>query len=116
MKFVTTARASVTLFSCCAIPIALTSCGAETEKVTFEFGMNRGETNALFLATASKPEIIARAHAELTKPEADRGLHINGTIAEGNEGNLDWSWHFVDDEWDLAEKSVELCDGSTTGC
>jgi hypothetical protein len=111
MKFIADAGAFLALF-CIILLLALTSCDSKSGRVTFEFGMDRGDKNALFLATTSESEIIMRARAELTKPEAERRLHINGRIAEGNDGNLGWNWHFVDNEWSLEEISIEVCDGS----
>jgi hypothetical protein len=111
MKFITEVRASIAIY-CCTVLLVLTSCDSNSERVTFEFGTNREDKNAQFLASTSKSELIMRARAELTKPEAERRLHINGKIAEGNKGNLNWSWHFVDEEWNLEEVSIEVCDGT----
>ncbi|MDX1641571.1 MAG: hypothetical protein R3220_07725 [Balneolaceae bacterium] len=48
----------------------------------------------------------------MAKPFDQRNMHINGPIERGNPGyNSDWSWHFVEDQWDLAEISAEVCDG-----
>lgn len=66
-----------------------------------------------FVAITSDPGVIRLARAQLELPEAERTLHINGPIAHGNgDHNLKWSWHFVPDEWDLVESSMELCDGT----
>lgn len=80
---------------------------------TFRFHVEGAEPqDADFLATATDPALIAMVRAELSLQQADRRLHINGRIAAGNGGNLGWSWHFVPDEWALAEISVEVCDGT----
>ena len=64
-----------------------------------------------FLATTSDLEVIERVKAQLVLPVANRYLHINGKIAYGNEENLDWGWHFVQNQWTLEEISIEVCDG-----
>lgn len=68
---------------------------------------------ASFFAITSDPGVIAKARAELGRPLGQRRLHINGKIGRGDSGhNTGWSWHFVSDEWDLVETSIELCDGT----
>ena len=65
-----------------------------------------------FVAETSDPEVIRVARQQLELPVDERQLHINGPIARGNGGhNPSWSWHFIPDEWRLAEVSIELCDG-----
>lgn len=80
----------------------------------FRFGMHVDATGSEdFVAVTDDPELIAAIEAELLYPPKERFLHIHGRIAEGNDGyNLDWSWHFVPDEWGLAEMSIEVCDGT----
>lgn len=44
----------------------------------------------------------------------DRALRrsVHGRILGGDGGhNTGWSWHFVPNEWDLAEISIEVYDG-----
>lgn len=66
-----------------------------------------------FVAHTSAPTVLEKARAQLRLPRLQRDLFINGPIAPGNgDHNLDWSWHFVPDEWDLAEAAIEVCDGT----
>jgi hypothetical protein len=65
-----------------------------------------------FVVMTSDPLVIQMARTQLSLPERERNMHINGVIARGNGGhNLNWSWHFVPNQWTLAEISIELCDG-----
>lgn len=66
-----------------------------------------------FVAVTSDSSVIEKARAQLREPVAQRQLFISGPIARGNGGhNLDWSWHFVPDQWDLVEIAIEVCDGT----
>jgi hypothetical protein len=59
--------------------------------------------------------VIQRVRADLVLPLQDRDRHINGPIDRGDGGhNQPWTWHFVPDQWDLVELSMELCDGNPT--
>ena len=64
-----------------------------------------------FVAVSSRPEVISKVLKELERPVSERTLMINGAIDRGNDGNRKWSWHFKPDDWDLAEISMEVCDG-----
>ena len=87
--------------------------GGDGEKM-YRFGMHFDRTGAEdFLAKTADPELIDKITAELQNPPDQRFLHIHGRIDRGNGGyNLDWSWHFIPGEWDLAEMSIEVCDGT----
>ncbi len=86
----------------------------------FLFGMRGLPENAdwrdtTFAACASNPGLIQEVLDELTKPFSDR-RHITGPIAAGDGGHNfngphHFAWHFVPDQWSLAEISIELCDG-----
>ena len=86
----------------------------------FLFGMRVPPENAdwrdtAFVACASNPGLIQEVLDELTKPLSDR-RHISGPIAAGDGGHNfngphHFAWHFVPDQWSLAEISIELCDG-----
>jgi hypothetical protein len=66
-----------------------------------------------FVAITSDPKVIEKARAQLQLHWTQRNLFINGPIAPGNgDHNMDWSWHFVPDEWDLVEAAIEVCDGT----
>ena len=79
----------------------------------FEFA-HRG-SDYTFRAWTTDTAVIARVEAQLALPENDRTMHINGEILEQAEScnlNPGWSWYFKPDGWDLAEISIELCDGN----
>ena len=84
------------------------SVSPEEDVRTFRFTTTGDET---FIARTSDPALIQALEAQLALPLAERTLHINGKIAAGTDGNLTWSWHFIPDQWQLAEMSIELCDG-----
>ena len=66
-----------------------------------------------FVAVTLDPEIIDKLEAELALPKEKRMLFPNGPLDRGNGAhNLNWSWHFVPSQWELAELTIELCDGS----
>lgn len=87
---------------------------APSDRVTFVFqGRDRPGSEGRFAASTSDPQVMARVRAQLALPREARTLHINGRIAAGRGDNLPpWSWHFVPGEWDLAEASIEVCDGN----
>jgi hypothetical protein len=84
---------------------------APDERAEFLFALRGLEDR--FVAVTSDSSVIEKARAQLQRPVAQRELFISGSIARGNGGhNLDWSWHFVPDQWDLVEVAVEVCDGT----
>lgn len=91
-------------------PVAATPAPATT--VSFLFGIHGDATGAEdFIALTSDPSLIALARSELTLPTEQRGLHLHGQIAAGNEGyNRTWKWHLIPDQWHLVEISAEVCD------
>jgi hypothetical protein len=86
------------------------------EEVRFVFEMQgEGIDPQPFVAATSRADVIAEVRAELDKALGERNRHINGRVLRGDGGhNAPWSWHFDPDEWDLAEVSIELCDGNPT--
>lgn len=108
------------LFSAALLIIG--SCSEEEEygfnvnMARYKFRMRYDESGAEdFIAITSNDEIIEEARAELSLPAKDRALHIDGPIGRGNGGhNLNWDWHFLPDEWSLAQASIELCDGDAS--
>lgn len=68
-----------------------------------------------FVASATNDELINAVLAEIDRPFEERKFII-GNIAAGDGGfnfNADFrfNWHFVPDDWQLAEVAVEVCDG-----
>lgn len=79
----------------------------------YEFALHGMPATENFVAWTSDPFVISLAEQQLQLPPEERFLHINGSIAAGDGGhNQPWSWHFVPDEWSLAEISIEICDGT----
>lgn len=77
----------------------------------FEFTHGDSEDYS-FVAKTSDPEVIEKLENQLELPFDKRNLHIHGKIERGNGGhNINWSWHFTPDKWDMVEISVEVCDG-----
>lgn len=68
-----------------------------------------------FVAAATNTDLINMVLAEIDRPFEERKFII-GDIAEGDggfnfNGELRFNWHFVPDQWQLAEVAVEVCDG-----
>jgi len=79
----------------------------------FKFKMKTETGTATdFIAITSNDTIIQKAREELKLDYSKRKLHIHGVIERGNDGyNMNWSWHFKRNEWNLVEFSIEVCDG-----
>jgi hypothetical protein len=78
----------------------------------FLFGIRLDSTGEQdFIAVTSNPQVASKVAMELEKPISERVLMINGAIDRGNNGNMNWSWHFKANDWDLVATSIELCDG-----
>jgi hypothetical protein len=85
--------------------------GGPVQPRTFLFAM-RGSSEE-FVAITSDPGVLSKADDQLARFGALRDFFIIGPIARGNGGhNLDWSWHFVPDTWDLKIRTDEECDGT----
>jgi len=92
----------------------LISCGTETDDNPrfFRFTHESDDINYTFMAQTSDDEVITKIEEELEKPFDERTMHINGPIERGEvDYNSNWSWHFVESEWDLVSISAEVCDG-----
>lgn len=79
----------------------------------FEFG-HRG-SDYTFRAWTSDSAVIVHVEAQLALAEEERNQHINGEILAQSEAcnlNPDWSWYFNPEDWDLADLSIEVCDGN----
>ncbi|VUD58488.1 hypothetical protein TDB9533_02435 [Thalassocella blandensis] len=79
----------------------------------FVFGIKEDDTGTEeFVAATNDPTVIATLETQLSLPVDQRNLFISGPIAAGDASyNIPWSWHFVQNEWQLAEFAIELCDG-----
>ena len=84
----------------------------------FEFTASCGHGNwqdTSFIASTSDEIVIDTVLSNLTRPISQRKF-INGNIDYGNGGfNHNAShwflWHFIPNQWTLAELAVEVCDG-----
>jgi len=84
----------------------------------FEFTTNCGHGNwqdTSFIASTSNQVIIDSVLANLARPLTQRNF-IAGPIDYGNgghnhNGNHWFLWHFIPNQWDLAEVAIEVCDG-----
>lgn len=110
------------LILCTATAAAVSACSGEEEGPTrldlpkgayFLFGMVGDSTGAEdFVAVTSDSVVVETARQLLRLPAGERQRHAHGFIRAGSGGvNLDWNWHFIPDQWDLVEMSVEVCDG-----
>lgn len=92
-----------------------TACGTENddnETRYYRFTHQSDDIEYSFVAKTSNQEVIAKVEQELQKPFEERRMHINGPIERGSEDyNEHWNWHFVENRWNLAEISTEVCDG-----
>lgn len=78
----------------------------------FEFALRNYPESENFIAVTSDSAVISLIEDQLDLPEADRNLHITGPLEFGDGGhNTGRIWHFVPNQWTLAEMSVEMCDG-----
>ena len=84
----------------------------------FEFETDCGHGNwqdTAFIASTSDQTLIDSIMANLARPENERKF-ISGPIDYGDGGHnhnaTHWFlWHFIPDEWELADFAVEVCDG-----
>ena len=84
------------------------------DMIYFRVGMhNDPDSSESFIVGTTNLDLIDLCRSQLELPEDERFLHVSGAIDYGNGGfNSPWSWHFIPDEWELAEMSIELCDGN----
>lgn len=78
----------------------------------FEFQASDGHT---FIAWTNDTMVIQKVEAQLALEPAQRNMHINGEILEmpaNCDLNKSWSWYFNPEDWDLADISIEVCDGN----
>jgi len=87
-----------------------------TKAKYYKFERADGTGDDSFIAKTSDPDVIVTVENQLDKPMDKRNMFIIGDIKGGNDGyNNGWSWHFTPNEWNMAEVSVEVCDGTPQG-
>jgi hypothetical protein len=103
------------IFSILVLSLILFGCNNST-KIPHYFLFTTRNTDSKegdFIVVTSNPEIITIARNELLLPENERKLIIIGKIEKGNSGhNAGWNWHFIEDEWNLSDQAMELCDAT----
>jgi hypothetical protein len=87
------------------------TCGYSGELVRYKFIFIRDTDTLFFSAATSDENVILKADEELGKPLDNRIKHINGLLSSGEcDYNPNYDWHFIHNEWDLVEASIEWCD------
>jgi hypothetical protein len=98
---------------------AVAGCGGtatspDETPVLYQFRLYGHPATEDFLAVISDPTTKALARSQLALPEAQRFLHVQGMVANGNDGyNLAWNWHFSGSVT-LVQVSIEACDTTPT--
>jgi hypothetical protein len=69
-----------------------------------------------FVAATADPIVIQQCLDQLALAEEERNLFPLGSLSKGSGGyNLNashsFSWHFVEDDWELVELGIEIYDG-----
>ncbi len=96
------------------IPVEFIVEESEVEMVYYKVGIHGYPSTPEyeFIVATNDASTIQDCQSQLSLPEEQRILHVNGTLDYGNGGfNSPWSWHIIPNEWQLAEMSIELCDG-----
>ena len=100
--------------------IAIISC--KKDKVDnlsyYEVGMKNNSDewrDSSFVVATANLELIQQIDAQLQQPVLQRKM-VFGTLAPGSGGynknaTHEFKWHFNEDEWELAEVTIEIYDG-----
>ena len=108
------------LFSVFSLMLILSACSGSPSEPggefrLYEFAIHDHTDEDNFVAKTSDAALIAQLEAQLKLSASNRRLFPIGNIAAGNGGhNAPWRWHYVPNEWELTEVSIELCDGNPT--
>ncbi len=84
----------------------------------YEVGMKNNSPewrDSSFIVATSNRELIEQIEAQLQQPVLQRKM-VLGTLAPGSGGynknaTHGFKWHFKEDEWQLAEITIEIYDG-----
>ena len=84
----------------------------------YEVGMkNNSEEwrDSSFVVATANQQLIQQIEAQLQQPVLQRKM-VFGTLAPGSGGynknaTHEFKWHFNEDEWELAEVTIEIYDG-----
>ncbi len=84
----------------------------DSNYVFFTAGIHGQDNQSNFTIVTNNNELINQCRSQLTLPEDERTLHINGYLDYGDGGfNEPWSWHILPNDWILAEMSIGVCNG-----
>lgn len=69
-----------------------------------------------FVAATKDPKVIKQCLDQLSLPQEERKLFPLGKIETGSAGynvnaSHSFSWHFIEDSWELVELGIEIYDG-----
>jgi hypothetical protein len=77
----------------------------------FKLGFTGMADSEYMIAATSDPSVIAACLEQIKLPLNAKTKHINGLIEAGTgNNNTLYNWHFIPNQWGLAEISMELCD------
>lgn len=71
--------------------------------------------DSAFIVRTSNQQLIQQIEAQLSLPVVGRKL-VFGTLLAGSGGynknaSHEFKWHFKEDDWQLADVTIEICDG-----
>ena len=79
----------------------------------FKVGIHGEDESLDFIIVTNDSSKIDQCRSQLELSEENRDLHINGYIDYTDGGfNNPWNWHIIPNEWELAEMSIGLCNGT----
>lgn len=103
--------------------LSLSSCRKENTKDDalyqyYEVGFKRSDANwrdTSFVVRTSSQSLIQQMETQLSLPLSSRKLVV-GTLVAGSAGynknaTHEFQWHFKEDDWQLADVTVEIYDG-----
>ena len=118
-------KLKVYLLICCIL-IALISCEKDDAKATSELRYfrfsgcpeeNHGNwQDTSFVAATTNKDVIKKCLEQLKLPVNERSLFPLGKLASGSAGynknnTHSFSWHLIEDDWDMVEVGIEIYDG-----
>jgi len=101
--------------------VMIYSCKKDSEAATlhyYEVGVKGSPADwrdSSFIIATNNSDLISLIDAQLFLPLAQRKI-VNGELVSGNGGynknaSHQFKWHFNEDNWELADFSVEIYDG-----
>jgi hypothetical protein len=101
--------------------VMMFSCKKESDPANlhyYEVGVKSNPADwrdSSFIIATNNPALIAQVETQLSLPAAQRKI-VNGQLVSGNGGynknsSHQFKWHFKEDNWELADLSIEIYDG-----